>query len=184
MISSVKTLHQGPYGKNPAPREKDRVSITSSTSPRAGACLRGRLDDEEVVSTGFDQLGHAGHTNQLDEDVSVSNGSRANSVSHTLSEQTGYSGLSCRHGQDRGAPLEEGDTSRCLGLARGAGFFGRLGRGIAPVYRIGQRMAAGAAGSLGNGPLLRQAGKLGAHPQDAAGLRLFGPFGRGIAATV
>ena len=32
---------QGPYGKNPAPREKDRVSITSSTYPRAGACLRG-----------------------------------------------------------------------------------------------------------------------------------------------
>ncbi len=31
---------QGPYGKNPAPREKDRVSITSSTYPRAGAYFR------------------------------------------------------------------------------------------------------------------------------------------------
>lgn len=31
VASSVKTLHQGPYGKNPAPREKDRVRLKWET---------------------------------------------------------------------------------------------------------------------------------------------------------
>ena len=43
---SFSFIYLSSYVKNPAPREKDRVSITSSTYPRAGACLRGRLGND------------------------------------------------------------------------------------------------------------------------------------------